>query len=222
MLFRGYEKKIIPEGYNGPFLSVDPEKIWAYAEEVSCSMEFAEYCCLMMEAADYLAKETECAMFHGVAFIFGSGAYILTAPSGTGKSTQYRNLRRLYGSSVRIINGDKPILASGEDGRIFVYPSPWNGKENWSGREHAPLMGMVFLEQGQENAITELKDRDAVVPIMEQFIYTVPDRKSVHKVCRMADAVLGSVPLFHFVNRGDYASSQMLFDCIKKTEALCH
>lgn len=221
LLFRSYEKKIISDDYDGRYLSADPEKIRAYADEMSCSMEFAEYNCLMMVVADFLT-EIDCTMFHGVAFIYGSGAYILTAPSGTGKSTQYRNLRRLYGSSCRIINGDKPILGPGQNGQIIVYPSSWNGKENWAGKEHAPLRGMVILEQGTENILKEMNKHDAVLPVMEQFIYTVTSRKSVHTVCRMADSIISNIPLYGFVNRGDYASSRMLFDCIRKAEDLCH
>ena len=221
MLFRSYEKKTVSDDYHGRYLSAEPDKIRAYADESSCSMEFAEYNCLMMEAADFLT-EIGCTMFHGVAFIYGSGAYILTAPSGTGKSTQYRNLRHLYGRSCRIINGDKPILGPGHDDRIIVYPSSWNGKENWAGKDHAPLRGMVILEQGPENVLKEMNMHDAMLPVMEQFIYTVPSRESVHTVCRMADTIISNIPLFHFVNRGDYASSRMLFDCIRKVEDLCH
>lgn len=217
MLFRSYERKKISDGYIGPFLSVDPEEILEYVDEQSCQPEFAEYCCAMMKAADFLT-EKEYAMFHGVAFIYGEGAYILTAPSGTGKSTQFRNLHILYGKTCRIINGDKPILGPGKDGSIVVYPSPWNGKERWAGREHAPLRGLVLLEQGNENIIRKMSQQEAVVPVLEQFLYTAPNRQSVRTVCRMADSMISNVPIYHLVNKGDLASTRILFDCIKREE----
>lgn len=218
MLFRSYKKKEIPSGYAGRFLSADINAVTAFAREQNCSMEVAEYNCLMMIAADYLT-EVGAAMFHGVAFCFGSGAYILTAPSGTGKSTQYRNLKRLYKNQVRIINGDKPFLKPGSGGKIIVYPSPWKGKENWGGNEFAPLRGLVLLKQGQNNIMKCMSREEAALPIMEQFLFTAPNRKSVHTVCRIADIMIKTVPIYHFENRGDLASSQMLFECIEKLES---
>lgn len=219
MLFRSYEKKALEEGYRGNCLSADMEKVLSYAAESGRSLEFAEYNCLMAEAADYLAEHGR-TMFHGAAFICGKGAYILTAPSGTGKSTQFKNLRSLYGDWVRIINGDKPLLGPGQEGEIIVYPSPWNGKENWGGFEQAPLKGLFLLAQGPFNILKKMGQAEAAVPLMEQFLYTAPSRDSVHTVCRMADTLIRTVPLYHFENRGDTGSSQMLFDCIRRLEGI--
>ena len=219
MLFRSYKKKEICDVYTGGFLSADINDISAFAEEHNCSMEVAEYNCLMMIAADYLA-EMGAVMFHGVAFCYGSGAYILTAPSGTGKSTQYRNLKCLYKDQVRIINGDKPLLKPGLEGEIIVYPSPWKGKENWGSAEYAPLRGLILLEQGECNIMKSMTLEEAVLPLMEQFLYTAPTRRSVHTVCRIADSMIKTIPLYRFKNKGDLASSQMLFECIEKLESL--
>lgn len=219
MLFRSYEKKTLPGDYCGEYLSADPEKIMSYARETGRSWEDSEYNCLLEVAANYLAEKDR-PMFHGAAFICGEGAYILTAPSGTGKSTQYRNLKYLYGDRVRVINGDKPILGRGQEGEIIVFPSPWNGKERWAGSEHAPLKGMVLLEQGPCNILKTMGPGEAALPVLKEFLYTAPSRKSVHTVCRMADTIVRSVPLYHFENKGDLASSQMLFDCIRKLENL--
>ena len=217
MLFRHYEKKTVPDGYAGPFLSADRNAIEAYAEENHCSLEIAEYNCLMTETADFLTEKDR-AMFHGVAFLYGQDAYILTAPSGTGKSTQFRNLRYLYGDRFRIINGDKPLLGPGPDGRIIVYPSPWKGKEQWGSMEHGPLKGIILLEQGRENRLQVMEGREAAVRILEQFLYTAPTRQSVHTVCRLADTMLQKTDVYHLINKGDYESSSMLYDKISETE----
>lgn len=123
-------------------------------------METAEYNCLMTETANFMTEQ-DCAMFHGVAFLYGKDAYILTASSGTGKTTQFRNLRDMYGDRFRIINGDKPLLGPGPNGQIMVYPSPWNGKEQWGSTEHGPLRGLFLLEQGQENRLEVMDGGEA-------------------------------------------------------------
>lgn len=221
MLFRNYEKKKIPQGYRGKVISADPAKILAFSEASGSSMEFSEYNCLRDETANYMT-EIGRVMFHGVAFQYGTGVYILTAPSGTGKSTQYRNLYTLYGERIQIINGDKPLLGPGEKEEIIVYPSPWNGKENWSGSIHGPLRAVILLEQAKENILTILDKKEAVVPILQQCLYTAPNGKSVHTVFRMTDSILNGVPLYHFFNRGNLASSEVLFDCIRKVEDTWH
>lgn len=220
MLFRSYEQSSETDAYKGEYLSADIERVKEYAAEHNCSLEFAEYWCLMEKASDYLTMH-EYTMFHGVAFQFHAGAYILTAPSGTGKSTQFRNLRTLYGDECQIINGDKPILGYSPDGGILVYPSPWNGKEGWGGHRYAPLRAVILLEQGQTNQISRMDNREAVEPIIKQFIYLAPNRQSVHTVFRMADTMLGSVPCYQFTNRGDLPSSSMLFDLISGIEKRC-
>lgn len=217
MLFRSYEHKEVPDKYTGEFLTADLQEIQIYAAEKNVSQEFAEYWRLMEKAADFLTIHG-CTMFHGVAIIFGNGAYILTAPSGTGKSTQYRNLKTLYGERINIINGDKPILGVGSKGFIMVYPSPWNGKEGWGGDIPAPLRGVFLLEQGKSNILESMDMKDAAIPVIQQFIYTAPSRQSVHTVFRMADTMLGSVPIYKFSNRGDLVSSSMLFEQIIKIE----
>lgn len=217
MLFRNYEHKTVPVGYKGPYLSADSRKIQAYSIEQNCSLEFAEFCCLLEETADFLPLNN-ITLFHGVAFIYEKGAYILTAPSGTGKSTQYRNLRAMYGSSIKIINGDKPALGRSPSGQIIVYPSPWNGKERWAGTEKAPLHGLILLEQGQTNTVEVMDMREAVLPVIKEFIYTARSRQSVHTVCRMADSMLRGTPLYRFINKGDAESSAILYDLIARVE----
>ena len=104
-----------------------------------------EYCYLMEAATDVLMDAHRC-IFHGVAFVWRKRAWILTAPSGTGKSTQFSNLVKLYGEEVFCLNGDKPCLEIYEDGSVNVYDSPWRGKEGWgTGDAVFPLAGVFLL-----------------------------------------------------------------------------
>ena len=88
-------------------------------------------------------------LMHGSCIAVDGAAYLFTAKSGTGKSTQYLNWRRLFPGEIRMISGDMPILEARGDGSVWVHPSSWNGKERLFGASAAPLGGIVFLEQGQ-------------------------------------------------------------------------
>lgn len=59
------------------------------------------------------------AVFHAALISFDGRGVAFAAPSGTGKSTHIRLWRRLFGSRVECINGDKPLLLF-RDGRFLV------------------------------------------------------------------------------------------------------
>ena len=82
-----------------------------------------EYSHLIEPASDVLMTVDRCCL-HGAAYVWKERAWILSAPSGTGKSTQYRNLTELYGQEICCINGDKPCLEFRADGSIMVHDSP--------------------------------------------------------------------------------------------------
>ena len=208
MLFCPYAEKKL-EADSAEELTASVEEIEAYASENGCSLEFAEYTCLRRAAGKKLAEKGR-AMFHGVAFICGEGAYILTAPSGTGKSTQLMNLSRLYGEKYRVISGDKPILRLEKDRTITVFPSPWNGKEFWGGRKEGTLKGVILLEQGKENIIQRMTPENALIPILQQFLYMTAEETGIRTMCRITDAMLTNIPVFSYINRGDDLSSVQL------------
>ena len=98
----------------------------------------AEYKSLIGLVSDKLMLSDRL-IFHSVAFALRGRAWLLTAPSGTGKTTQYMNLKKLYGDEIRIICGDNPVLHFMQDGTIMVHPSPWKGKEKLGSNLTAPL-----------------------------------------------------------------------------------
>lgn len=151
--------------------------------------------------------------FHGTAFMWKNRAWILTAPSGTGKTTQYLLWKLLYGEEVQMINGDKPILEC-TDGGIAVHHSPWRGKENMGQLLSAPLGGIIILEQAAENSMVRL-EKEAVFPLFRQFLFPA-DRDTVKAVCEIEDKMLRSVPVFRLSNCGDKASAMLCHDILEE------
>ena len=89
---------------------------------------------------------------HGVAF---------AAPSGVGKSTHVALWEDLLGDGCRILNGDKPLIRRGEDGRFLGYGTPFCGKEDRQENASAPLEVIFFLERGDVDAVTPLTESEA-------------------------------------------------------------
>ena len=158
-----------------------------------------------------------CCFFHAVSFCWQGRAFLLTAPSGTGKTTQFLNWQRLHPGEITMICGDMPVLERRDDGTIWVHPSPWNGKEDLGDRHHppAPLAGIVLLEQGQDNTIAPLPVREAIPALFPQFIVQPNTEAEILALTGLMDQMLRTVPVRKLTNRGDDASTELLRQTLK-------
>ena len=106
-------------------------------------------------------------LFHGSALSMDGEAYILTAPSGTGKSPHARLWRETFGDRVWMINDDKPLLRI-ENGLARVYGSPWDGKHHLSRNGSAPLKAILRIVRSAENRIEPMDEGDAFELMLRQ------------------------------------------------------
>lgn len=173
---------------------------------------------LLLEHFSKLFLSYDRCLFHGVAICIDGRAWLISAPSGTGKSTQYLRWKEIYGEEVRLICGDKPILEFQSSGDIIVHASPWTGKERWKGSGAAKLAGIVYLEQGESNHICPMPVAEAAVPLYTQFLYQPTGKEEIYRVSSMLDRILQNVPIWKLVNTGDAASARLTHDTILQEE----
>lgn len=174
---------------------------------------YTEYSLLCFAASSALLPYQRCA-FHGVAFLLRKKAWLITGKSGVGKTTQLHNWQKLYGNEFEVINGDKPILECRADETVWIYPSPWNGKENYQGNSIGQLAGIIYLEQAKCNRIERLTIRDAMMPIYNQFLYFANTVEDIKGVGKLQDILLRNIPVWKLSNLGDEASTKMAYDTI--------
>lgn len=173
------------------------------------SDSYVEYRCLIELTARSLLRYG-CCIFHSVAFFWRDRAWLLTAPSGVGKTTQFCNWQRLHPGEITVISGDMPALEGRDDGSVWVHPSSWNGKENLSSRISAPLGGLVLLEQGKENRIAPLNPREGVMPLLQQFMAVPETEEEFLSMAALLDRMLRTAPSWKLTNLGDDASTELL------------
>lgn len=161
----------------------------------------------------------DCSIFHAVSFEWDGKAYLLAAPSGTGKSTQYFNWQRQHPEEITMISGDMPVLERRSDGGAWVHPSNWNGKENIGNPICAPLAGLVFLEQGTKNVMERLSPREAIPLLFRQFMVLPETEDEILALSRLMDAMLRTAPVWKLINRGDAASTELLRDTLAEGDA---
>ena len=150
-------------------------------------------------------------LFHGAAIVWRGRAWIFTANSGTGKTTQYMLWKLCFGSEIKILNGDKPLLEFRKDG-ILVHPSPWRGKEGLGSLDTAPLGGIILLEQNEENRMRRLLPAEAAGPLLTQLLFTRKNADDVRAACALEERLLAQVPVWLLQNRGDAASAALCRD----------
>lgn len=106
-------------------------------------------------------------LFHCSALAVDGKAFLFTAPSGTGKSTQAGLWRDYFGNRVTMINDDKPLIYAGED-ELTVYGTPYGGKDGLQTNTCAPVSGIVVLRQANENVIRRLTVKEAYPLLLNQ------------------------------------------------------
>ncbi|MBR3357471.1 MAG: hypothetical protein IKG46_06530 [Solobacterium sp.] len=192
-----------------PDIYLDPDYLlrnrWLVDGEVP--EETLEFHCLMLACGNYILQYDH-ALFHGACFLWKDKAWIFTAPSGTGKTTQLRNWIRMWRKEIKILNGDKPVIECRKDGSVIASSSPWKGKEN-IGKPglSAPLGGIILLSQGKTNKISRMTAQDSVMPLITEFV-AMPetDEQLIHQG-NILNKMLDVTPVWKLVNTGDKESA---------------
>ena len=203
--------------YRRPCVQLGSEELRLFYSQYPTAQQnaAAEVKLLIPLISDWLLDSNRLLM-HGVAFIYKGRAFILTAQSGVGKTTQYVNLKKRYGDAITIICGDNPVLHFHDKHHIEVCPSPWNGKEGYGNNCRAELGGIIFLEHGEENAFLQPEKADLVIPLFHQIMTYAKTEETIHTVVAYLRQLLTSVPAFIFRNTGTPESSVLLLKQIKK------
>ena len=132
-------------------------------------------------------------LLHAAVMEHNGNGYAFLGKSGTGKSTHTGLwLKNLDG--VKIVNGDKPILQSTENGFI-AYGTPWMGKEGLGYNASVPLKGLCFLEQAKENTIRRLSPQEAVTRIFSQILFP-EDEENAARTLELTDKLVRQTPAF--------------------------
>ena len=182
----------------------------------TATSDFLEFQAIMLATGNYLLQY-QCALFHGVSFIWHDLAWILTAPSGTGKSTQLVNWMNLYTDETQIINGDKTGLECSDDGSVYACSTPWLGKERYGFRDRsAKLGGIIVLEQGALNSLSEPDPYGLVYPLFIEFISYPDSEQQILDQAGILEQLIDSVPVWKFTNRGDETSTAFLHDALEE------
>lgn len=156
--------------------------------------QYAEHVAMYRKIAERLG-EFSAIVFHGAILEYDGRAYAVTAHSGVGKTTHTRLWLGEFGDKVKILNGDKPIFRI-IDGVPYACSTPWRGKEGYGYNAMRPLGGIAFLARGAVNRSRRATPDAVSMRLMNQIYISKTNVLSISRSMRIADEILGAVPLF--------------------------
>ncbi len=148
---------------------------------------------------------------HSSAVVLDGKAYLFSGPCGAGKSTHTRLWQSTFGPGARVINDDKPAIRY-VDGQWIVYGTPWCGKDGINENAKAPLAGVCFLEQAEENRIRRLSLVEAMQRVMSQTIYKFDETEQLDKLLVLMNRFLEEVPIYELENRPESAAARLSYE----------
>lgn len=185
----------ITQGTASPVFTVEvsDEQIDREQSAGGFSKGYCESVCIYREIVKKIPKYGAFFLHASVVEVDGV-SYAFMAKSGTGKSTHTSLWLKAFGERARIINGDKPLLRF-VDGQLYVYGTPWCGKEGYQINTSSPLKALCFLQRGEKNSIRRLNDNEIVNRLFHQVI--MPESASdMEDFLKLLDRTVKEVPMW--------------------------
>lgn len=174
----------------------DPENRVLWDDEEIVDNEHIELIIVHKKITEALL-EREILLVHGSVVVTDNEAYMITGPSGIGKTYRSKQwITNIPGSYF--LNGDKPYLIF-RDEQIFACGSPWCGKERFSSNKIIPLHAIFFLERASKTQLVELSFWEAF-PLLINQTYHSYDSKKIMETIRILNKMDGKVKLFRFLS----------------------
>lgn len=180
--------------------------------------------CLRTEISHLAAPVSElllqynCCLIHAAAVVFRKKAWLIVAPSGTGKSTQVRLLQKLFPGKFAVLCGDRPGLEFQKSGDIIVHPTPWNGKEDWHGAPATSLGGVILLSRDEKDEVMQVRGIEAGVLIYPAMIQSGFSKESVIKMAELTTIIAEKVPVLRLKDHTIPESTFLLYNAISTLE----
>lgn len=205
-------KNYIYEGDEKPLFTVFATNDQLEAENKKTpgfSCDVLESTCVYRNICEEILKY-DGILIHSAAISVDNEAYLFTANSGTGKTTHMNLWLENFGERAFIINGDKPILRKTDNG-IFVYGTPWCGKEGYNRNISIKLKGICILERAEKNEIRKTDKKDALTFLISQTSRP-KDIDKMDLMLKNLEKIIDSVPVYRLECNMETEASKVAYE----------
>lgn len=182
--------------------------------DVSFPAHYLETLAIYRKIAEKLSEYNGFLM-HGVLMSAEDRGILLTAESGTGKSTHAALWLRLLGDRCEIINGDKPLIRV-IDGITYAYGTPWCGKEGINKNKRVRLTDICFLERGEENFVRKVQKNEIIENLLPSI--HIPEGAGVIAVLDAIDLAAKNARFWRIICNMDISAAKTSYNTIMKAE----
>lgn len=160
-----------------------------------------------------IALHRTCVGLHGVTLSCGNQIIVLSAPSGTGKTTLANLLVEHCGA--RIINGDFALL-SFDDNRVIFEPTPFCGSSGICLNERVAIDRIIFLSQNKENIWYYPTGRAAIRSILDNVFIPTFDSLLSQDIQKHTVLIASSVKINDYAFAPTKEAATMFYDRIQQ------
>ena len=151
-------------------------------------------------------------LMHAAAIEFDNQAFLFAGPSGSGKSTYADYWKSKFNDRITYINDDKPLIKITDEG-VYAFGSPWCGKERRNNNISAPVKGIIFLYQAEENRIRPLKKSECWDLMLNQ-IYRTSTADTLTKTLGLIEEAMESIPIYSLDFKKSPSAVDLVYSCL--------
>ena len=160
----------------------------------------------------YSILNKDAVMLHGVIMEYNGMGIVLSAKSGTGKTTHARLWRD--NENALIINGDR-VICKKENNVWYAYSSPWSGSSGECINRKVPIKTIVMLEQSPINEVDEISNYDASLKLIERVLCPRWEPNLINKAIDIIEKIVSEVPILKLKCRPDVEAVEVLKEAVK-------
>lgn len=160
--------------------------------------------------------ERDAFCYHASSLSVDGEGILFSADSGTGKSTHSRLWQEFMKEHEIVnLNDDKPIIRI-IDGKPWVYGSPWSGKHGINNNACAPVKALVFLEQGAENQIREMRPEEVFPLVFPQVLGGKANQQQVAQLMDLLDRFIRGIRVYKLQCNISEEAVRLVYDTVWK------
>ena len=170
----------------------------------------------LMMAFAFASADKQTVLLHASVIRKDGRGYLMTAPSGTGKSTHtylwYKNI-----PGCDLMNDDNPVVRI-INGAPIIYGTPWSGKTPCYRNIQAPVGALVRIQQRKKNEIRRMKPIEALATLLPAASCMKWDERIYLGVCDTIAAIIGKVGVYELGCLPDAEAAWLCYNTVSKQD----